>query len=134
MKIAGWASWFDEPDNGEDIVRKGAFLRSLEQRPRVGMLFAHDATRPVGRWDLIEEREGGLWVEGEVIDEQAVNFVTTGMMFGLSIGYKGRRTVDREDGFRELLDVELIEVSITATPMNHRCLILQIINDEETAA
>lgn len=134
MKIAGWASWFDEPDNGEDIVRKGAFLRSLEQRPRVGMLFGHDGNRPVGRWDLIEERKEGLWVEGEVIDEQAANFVQSGVLFGLSIGYKGRRTVDREDGFRELLDVELLEVSLTATPMNHRCLILEITAPEEASA
>jgi uncharacterized protein len=125
MKIEGWASIFGTRDHEGDVVMAGAFKRSLEQRRRVGMLFAHDAMRPCGRWDLLEERTEGLWAEGVVTDDQVAQMIEDGVLFGLSIGYCGMKVRTSEPGFRELEDVELIEVSVTATPMNHDALILR---------
>lgn len=123
MKISGWASYFDEPDHADDIVRRGAFVQSLIERPRIGMLFGHDPMRPVGRWDLVEERDKGLWVEGTILCDSTQMMVEQGALFGLSIGYKGRKTMERDDGYRELLTITLLEVSLTSTPCHHRCLI-----------
>ena len=122
LTIMGWASIFDEMDGDGDIVRPGAFTASLRQRPQIGMLNNHDPMQVVGRWAVIEERGDGLWVEGTVVDESVARLVSLGAMFGLSIGYM--TILQRHHpAHRELLEIDLREISITAMPMHPKCLI-----------
>ena len=124
--IEGYASRFGLPDQGGDIVAKGAFGASLDRLAakgdKVRMLWQHDPTRPIGVWDEIREDDKGLWVKGRLLPEiaqarEAAALIGAGAIDGLSIGY---RTISAErdgKGRRLLSEVELWEVSLVTFPM-----------------
>ena len=124
--IEGYASRFGLPDQGGDIVAKGAFGASLARLAakgdKVRMLWQHDPTRPIGVWEEIREDEKGLWVKGRLLPEiaqarEAAALIGAGAIDGLSIGY---RTISAErdgKGRRLLSEVELWEVSLVTFPM-----------------
>ena len=124
--IEGYASRFGLPDQGGDIVAKGAFGASLARLAakgdKVRMLWQHDPTKPIGVWDEIREDDKGLWVKGRLLPEiaqarEAAALIAAGAIDGLSIGY---RTISAErdgKGRRLLSEVELWEVSLVTFPM-----------------
>ena len=123
--IEGYASRFGLPDQGGDIVAKGAFGASLARLAakgdKVRMLWQHDPTKPIGVWDEIREDETGLWVKGRLLSEvalarEAATLIDAGAIDGLSIGYRTLRS-EREGKGRRLLELELWEVSLVTFPM-----------------
>lgn len=122
-KIAGYASLFGAADLAGDVVRPGAFAAALMRRGTGGvrMLFQHEASEPVGVWRAIREDSRGLYVEGELLaagprGETAAALVRAGALDGLSIGYRPTR-MRRGPRGRELLELDLWEVSIVTFPM-----------------
>ena len=121
LKIQGYASRFGERDLAGDIVCPGAFAASLLARPAPRpMLHAHDTDAPVGVWDRLVEDATGLWVEGRILlspgTETLARLVRAGSVSGLSIGYRTLRS-RQTFGARELLEIDLWEVSVVAFPM-----------------
>lgn len=128
--IEGYASLFDAADQGGDVVKRGAFQRSLEEissgRRTLKMLWQHDPTQPIGVWDEVRADDRGLYVKGRLLDgvakgREAQELVTAGAIDGLSIGYrtvKARKA--RGEGHpaqRFLTDLDLWEVSLVTFPM-----------------
>ncbi len=124
LEVAGYASLFDIEDHGRDVVRAGAFSASLAKRGASGvrMLFQHDAGEPVGVWDEMREDGRGLFVRGRILTSaprgRAVRgLVAQGAVDGLSIGFRTLRSATRAGGGRDLLELDLWEVSIVTFPM-----------------
>lgn len=123
--ISGYASLFGKPDLGGDEVLPGAFADSLKGRPPrdIKMLYQHDSTRPIGRWQQIYETDKGLWVEGQLtahvqLADEVVALVGDGALDGLSIGYRTRRAVPGQGAVkRQLIDLHLVEISLVTFPM-----------------
>lgn len=124
--IEGYASRFGLPDQGGDIVAKGAFGASLARLAakgdKVRMLWQHDPTKPIGVWDEIRENETGLWVKGRLLSDvalarEAATLIDAGAIDGLSIGYRTVRAEKDQKGRRVLTEVELWEVSLVTFPM-----------------
>ncbi|MFD1952263.1 HK97 family phage prohead protease [Sphingomonas arantia] len=117
VRFEGYAALFDVVDRGGDIVRSGAFARSLAGRPgRVALLRQHGGLRPVGTIDVAVEDARGLRVAGQVPAGSAMAAaLLAGDVTGLSFGYRSRR--ERRGTYRELIDVDLLEVSLVAVPM-----------------
>ena len=109
-RFAGYAAVFDAPDRGGDVVRKGAFRVG----GRVPLLWQHGG-RPVGELEWLGVDSRGLRVIGRVTEPGLAAAVAQGGVTGLSFGYRVRAT--RRGRWRELLEVELREVSLVATPM-----------------
>ena len=122
LLIKGYASRFGERDLGGDIVRRGAFSAALLSRPAPRpMLYAHETDAPIGVWDRIFEDATGLFVEGRIhggspAADRIIALVASGAVDGLSIGYRTLRSRPDTVG-RELLEVDLWEISIVAFPM-----------------
>ena len=117
VRFAGYAAVFDTVDRGGDVVRKGAFTRSLKDGPsEVPLLWQHQAGTVIGKIEHLSEDERGLRVIAAVADARAANLLASGKLDGLSFGY---RVVDACTGStgRELLDLDLVEVSLVAKPM-----------------
>lgn len=113
--IEGYAAIFGRADLIGDVIRAGAFSRSL----RGGlppMLLQHRAGAIVGRWVRLVETGRGLFVRGLIESEPAAQLARDGLD-GLSIGFRPRVWADRAAGGRLLADVELVEVSLVAEPM-----------------
>jgi HK97 family phage prohead protease len=121
-RFAGYAAIFDHPDRGGDIVRKGAFGRAA--KAGLPLLWQHDRARRIGFIERLEEDDRGLRVVA-TMDADAPP-VADGA--GLSFGYRVRdaRTVKKANGtYRELIDLDLIEVSIVNHPMQPLARVLK---------
>lgn len=122
----GYASTFNEKDLGGDIVVPGAFTKSLKARGAKGVrMFAdHDSRNRVGVWESIAEDEKGLFVKGRLLTEKSTGRdayidLKEGALDGLSIGF--RTIKDKYDGRRKarmLEEIDLLEISLVAFPMN----------------
>lgn len=123
-RIAGYASLFGLPDQGNDVVMPGAFARSLaERRAPVRFLWQHDASEPIGVWDEVTETANGLYVSGRLAlatrrGAEALALLRMGAIDGVSIGYRTvRASKDPETGRRQLHEIDLWEVSLVTFPM-----------------
>jgi HK97 family phage prohead protease len=130
--FAGFASTPDL-DQGGDIVVKGAFGRTLAQRGGVKMLWNHKSDlMPIGVYTKMEEREGGLYVEGKLSDTQlgrdAATLLKDGAIDSMSIGYMVKDSDYDKDGIRVIKDLDLYEVSLVNFPMNEKAVITQVKN------
>lgn len=124
LNLTGYAALFDVRDRGGDIVRAGAFAGSQAPLP---LLWQHDPARRVGTVTAIAEDVHGLRVEAEVAGEggtarEVRAMLGEGALSGLSFGYRVRAARDGAAGpsgrrTRELLALELVEVSLVAQPM-----------------
>ncbi|MBV7255214.1 HK97 family phage prohead protease [Pacificimonas sp. WHA3] len=137
VRLAGYAAVFDVPDRGRDVVRAGAFGGLKLPVP---LLWQHGADRPVGRVVKAEEDARGLRVvcefaDGSAAAREAAALVKAGALTGLSFGYRTKRArPDRVRGVRELLDVELVEVSLVTFPMQPLARVIGVFDEERVNA
>lgn len=117
MRIAGYAAVFDHPDTGGDIVRRGAFASA--RRSGLPLLWQHDARQRIGTVEDVAEDDRGLRV---IANLDAGRSASVGD--GLSFGYRVKRSVIGT--YRELLGLELIEVSLVAQPMQPRARVIAV--------
>ena len=121
----GYASLFGLIDLGRDIVVRGAFRDSLIKRGAGGvkMLWMHQAAEPIGVWTSLSEDARGLKVAGQLnLDvnraRETYALMRGGAVDGLSIGYRPEHAVrDRGTGLRNLLKIDLWEISVVTFPM-----------------
>ena len=118
MRLAGYAAIFDAPDTGGDIVRKGAFARAA--KAGLPLLWQHDQRRRIGFVESLREDARGLRVIAQLDDDSLA--VRAGS--GLSFGYRVRAM--QKNHYRELTDLDLIEVSVVATPMQPLARVLAV--------
>lgn len=140
--ISGYAAVWGKPDSFGDTLVRGAFGASLAAHraagTRVLMLFSHDVTRVVGRWDAIIEDDIGLRVEGRLVldstgGRDAHALTKAGALDGLSIGFITRKATATQTG-RRVEAVDLIEISICARPSQGAARIHSVRAAEPTAA
>jgi HK97 family phage prohead protease len=129
------ASFSSTPDRQGDIIVPGAFAATLSQWDarggRIPVLLNHDHGQPIGALVSARETPAGLEVEGQLAAEvegaeRAMRLLETGAL-SMSIGYAipqgGARL--RADGVRELVVVDLAEVSLVAIPADPRAVVRQ---------
>lgn len=121
LRFAGYAAIFDRPDRGGDVIRKGAFHGSLGGD--VPLLWQHKPGAVIGRIEHLSEDRRGLRVIAELGEgkdaARAAKLVRSGRLDGLSFGYRVREA-GKSGGLRELRELELVEVSLVAEPMQPR--------------
>jgi HK97 family phage prohead protease len=123
-KLEGYAATFDAPapvGAFTEVVRPGAFGRSLAERRDVLALADHDPNRVLARTSsgtlrLAEDHHGLAFVldlpdtqTGRDVLELAKRGDLGGMSFGFRVAPGGET---RSGGRRELRDVDLLEVSV----------------------
>lgn len=120
VRFAGYAAIFGRRDSGGDIIRKGAFKRALERAEDVPLLWQHKAGAVLGKIEHLSEDSRGLRVIATIgagTDAQrAGQLLESGTLDGLSFGYRVREATG-EGGRRELIELDLVEVSLVAKPM-----------------
>jgi len=125
--FAGYGSRFDAVDRGGEMVKKGAFVKSLKAATDTGvmpaLLWQHLPEEPIGLWTKLEEDDDGLYCEGRILldferGRQAHSLLKAGAISGLSIGYDliaGGQ--DRDSNAKSLTEIDLWEVSLVTFPM-----------------
>tara|TARA_Y100001972_G_scaffold122976_1_gene169477 strand:- start:381 stop:1142 length:762 start_codon:yes stop_codon:yes gene_type:complete len=135
----GYASIFGNKDLGNDVIEKGAFMRSLRRKgaKKIKMLYQHDTKEPIGVFDKVTEDQNGLYVKGRLAmgtqkGKEVYELMKMGAIDGLSVGYrvdaKGQSYDDKRK-YRVLKEVELMEISAVTFPMNPRARIQAVKSD-----
>jgi len=118
VRLAGYAAIFDAPDKGGDIVRKGAFARAA--KAGVPLLWQHDRNRRIGFVESLSEDARGLRIIAQLDDEETPVQAGSGLSFGYRV-----RAMKKQD-YRELTDLDLIEVSVVTHPMQPLARVLAV--------
>ncbi len=129
IRFAGYAAVFDRVDRGGDVVRAGAFAASLRAGRAVPLLWQHRPGAVIGTIETLAEDARGLRVVARVTHPTAAALVARGALTGLSFGY--RVTAARGARPRELLGLELGEVSLVAMPMQPLARVIAVDSKKE---
>jgi len=121
-RFEGHAALWDRVDRAGDVFRAGAFGPART----VPLLWQHRGG-PVGVADVHEDATG-LRIVGRLTDAGLAALVRDGRLRGLSVGY--RPLVAARGRVRELLRVELVEVSLVAVPMQPAARIDRVFQEE----
>lgn len=119
--FSGYASVFGGVDAYGDTIMPGAYKATLEDRSRpIAMRWNHFGP-VIGKWTKLEEDEKGLYVEGELTPghstaEDAYALLKHGAVSGLSIGYRPVKEVENDTGGANLMEIDLIEISVVESP------------------
>ena len=120
-RIAGYAALFDRADGARDIIRRGAFRRSLaERRAPLPLYWQHRPDQRVGWVEQVGEDARGLRVIGRLDnpDSRAAQMLRERAVNGLSFGYRARAYRQAAQG-RELVEIDLFEISLVTHPLQH---------------
>lgn len=136
--ILGHAAVFNNVDHQGDIIRPGAFKRTIKERIAAGkvplmvrhMAMGGDTQEIIGRITTAKEDSKGLFIEADLFDAQVAQETRSKIkespkMFGMSVGFKTMKSADitDKDGTvtgKELLELALFEVTVTALPANDK--------------
>lgn len=134
--FSGYGAVFGNIDWYNDVILPGAFTASLAKwRAKNKMppvLWNHNDSEPIGVYTNIYEDEKGLFVEGKLLVDDVPRAKSThallkaGAIDGLSIGYSTKKANQQGNGVRELIEVELGEISIVTQPANERSVITSV--------
>lgn len=129
-EIEGYASTFGKaPDRQGDVVKRGAFIRTLEEsKGKFPLLMGHDTGRICGFSTHAEEDSHGLKIRGQLAldaDEGRNCYAIARLAHQLntplkmSIGYmihEGGSEWDKLGRIRTLTSIDLLETSFVAVP------------------
>lgn len=137
-RFAGYASVFDVVDSQRDVVLRGAFAHTLQERAgQIKLLWQHQWEEPIGLITKLFEDARGLYMEGLLLMDvararEAYALMKAGVVKGLSIGYTpGRWVRDLDAGVRKLQSVDLWEISLVTTPANAAAQVTVVKSDDE---
>lgn len=138
-EFEGYASGFNLVDVYKDTVLPGAYAKAIESGRKPHMFVNHDSYAiPIGDWKHLEEDSTGLLVVGQIDlnhkdGPTAHSAIKRGALDAMSIGYNipdgGSKT--REDGVRELISIDLKEISLVNFPADDSARIIGVKADIE---
>lgn len=135
--FSGYLSVFDEVDSYNEVIKKGAFRKTLsdwkKKKRMPPILWQHDTTQPIGVFTDLAEDERGLKVDGQLLvaevqrAREAHALMKAGAVSGMSIGFNTvKDQTDRESGVRTLTEVRLWEGSIVTFPAQDNARITDV--------
>lgn len=144
-EVAIYLSTFDAMDSDNDVIKKGAFKKSItdrgpgsESNRKIAFLRFHDWTKPIGTFKSLEEDDKGLFAVGKLgnstIGEDAFNDYKDGIIKEHSIGFQyiKDKTEFIEDksieggGFHEVKEVKLWEGSAVTFGANEFTNVVEV--------
>lgn len=133
-KFIGYASTFGNVDKGGDMVRAGAFKKSLAEKSTFPLLWTHQSTEPIGLVEKAEEDDKGLLITGQLNMEvqsarEKYALMRQGVIKAMSIGYNVVRETWQKS-VRILEEIKLGEISLCLFPMNELAAVTGVKADE----
>ena len=128
--VKGYGSVFGNIDSDGDIITKGAYTKTIKENgSRVRYLYQHNMDWPLGKMINLYEDEKGLVFEAEIpktrLGKDVMQLIKAGVVTENSVGIlpinKGMA-----NGYRELREVKLFEISAVTLAANDQALILDV--------
>lgn len=130
--ISGYAAVFGNRDRAGDILLRGCFAKSIQERGpesksngKILLLWQHETSEPIGRITVLREDEKGLYFEA-VIDEieigdRCIKQLESGTLNQFSIGFSyvgDAIKYDEEQDAWLVGEVKLYEISVVSIAAN----------------
>lgn len=134
-RFSGYANVFNVVDGHNDVVLPGAFAKSIAdyqaRGKKVKLCWQHNMSLVIGTIDVIREDAKGLYVEGMLVldtqqGKEAHALLKAGAIDSMSIGYVTKVSRRREDNVRELMELDLYEISLVTWPANEQALVTAV--------
>ena len=136
----GYASVFGNRDLGNDVIAKGAFTKTLRNKPvkKIKLLYQHKTDMPIGVFESMKEDDHGLFVKGRIalnssLGRDAYELMKMGALDGMSIGFRANPKAvhyDKRTKKRTIGEVDLMEISLVTFPMNPKAMVTQVKAEE----
>ncbi|QDP54993.1 MAG: putative prohead protease [Prokaryotic dsDNA virus sp.] len=128
--IKGYGSYFGNKDSDNDVIIKGAYKKTIaENGDRVKYLYQHDMNQPIGKMTELYEDDKGLVFVAEIAKTQlgkdVVELMKSGVITENSVGIMPIQKTNK-DGFREINEVKLYEISAVTLAANDQAKILDV--------
>ncbi len=131
-KVSGYLASFNNRDSDGDVIVKGAFTKSLNERGvtsttarKIAFLYQHDMSKPIGRFTTLVEDEKGLYFEAELDNIPLANDVLeqykSGTLNQHSIGFRyiwDKAQYDSDTDAFIIKEVDLFEGSVVTMGAN----------------
>lgn len=132
--VKGYASVFDNIDSDGDIIRQGAYRKTIsENKNRIKYLYQHDMDKPLGKMQHLEEDSKGLMFEAIIPETQlgmdVVALMKAGVITENSVGILPIQK-EMNGSNRELTEVKLFEISAVTLAANDQALIMDVKSEE----
>lgn len=120
--VSGFLSGFGNVDKGNDIIEKGAFAKSINERfSKIFFLLQHDMQKPLGKFQVLEEKDSGLYFEAKVSNTSygtdLLQLYEDGVINEHSIGFNTIKA-ERKSGIRIIKELKLFEGSAVTIGAN----------------
>lgn len=138
-EFEGYASVFDNIDYYGDVIRRGAFERTLAEWKKKDalppVLWQHMSGVPLGPHLEMREDDKGLFVRGKLLMDviekarEAYHLLKNKVVRGMSIGFDifdGGQTYDGKTNVWNLTGIDLWENSIVTFPANDQATVTQV--------
>ncbi len=129
--VTGYFSHFDSVDSDGDIIRPGAYLKTIREngpastKPRIKHLLNHDSHKPIGKLLDLKEDSTGLYYESQIgnhaLGIDFIKMVVSGLISEHSVGFQTikRASLKDSEAKYELTELRLFEgSSLTAWGAN----------------
>jgi HK97 family phage prohead protease len=112
----GYAAVFRNIDSYGDIIEPGAFTKTIQESKRVKVLWQHDPQQPIGKPEIMQEDNHGLYVKAKISQTkrgiEAMQLMKDGVIDELSIGFNSIKDEwNKETGNRHIKEIKLWEFS-----------------------
>jgi HK97 family phage prohead protease len=119
--VTGYFASFETKDSENDIIRKGAFQKSITEQgpksshPRIKHLYNHDPFKPLGVITELKEDSRGLYYESKIgthsLGVEFLKMAESGLITEHSIGYIATKSTGRKGINRVISEIKLKEGS-----------------------
>jgi len=135
--VTGYFARFDIKDAENDIIRKGAFQKSITEQgpksatPRIRHLMNHDPFKPLGVITELKEDASGLYYESKIgthtLGQEFLKMAESGLITEHSIGYYPTKSTGKKGVNRILTEIKLSEgSSLTINGVNQFTPLLSV--------
>lgn len=138
-RVEGYASVFNSVDKVGDTILPGAFQKSLDSGIEIKMYYEHNRLLKPGKWESMVEDDRGLKSAGQLTRGHSLASdlraeLRHGTVRGMSIGFyiPEGGFEKRDDGGRNINEIELIEVSFTGSPAEPKAVVTAWKSELET--